>query len=73
MTTIADKIADWAAREIQGATVMTKNTEAYSHMQEAIQRLKAEPWATLVLGPDMVVGDPSPVGDVVDGGTPLNT
>ena len=75
MTTYAQKIAEWAKREIAGVTVMTSNTPAYNHMVEAVERLKSEPWAALTV-PDAM--DPKRPEDIPangltnDGGEPLN-
>jgi hypothetical protein len=42
--TVADRIRKWADKEIRGASVMTRNTDAYNHMMDAVARLTAEPW-----------------------------
>jgi len=42
--TVADRIRKWADQEIRGASVMTRNTDAYNHMMEAVAKLTAEPW-----------------------------
>lgn len=44
--TIADQIRAWARREINGDAVMTRNTDAYNHMIEAVERLVQMPWAS---------------------------
>lgn len=55
MPTIRDEIEAWARTNIQGATAMTKNEDAYNHMQGAVQKLLDRPWVNLVIGPDMEI------------------
>lgn len=61
MTTIRDEIDAWARTNIQGATVMTRNTDAYNHMQAAVAELLEKPWANLVLGADMKIASPADI------------
>lgn len=64
MRTIADEIREWAAKNVQGATVMTQNTDAYNHMQKAVADLLERPWACLALQKDMPPSPPQwKVGD----------
>ncbi len=53
MTTIADEIRAWGDKNIRNTGVMTRNTDCYNHMQEALLELLQAPWATLVLQADM--------------------
>lgn len=51
--TIRDRINAWGDQYVRNSGVMTRNTDCYNHMQEALQKLTSEPWASLVLGADM--------------------
>lgn len=53
MSTIRDAIDAWFNSKIRGATVITQNTEAYNHLVQATEELKAQGWAQLEIGRDM--------------------
>ena len=53
MNTIRDAIDAWANENIRNASVMTRNTEAYNHMVQAVETLKEQGWAQLEIGKDM--------------------
>jgi len=53
MTTIRDRIQNWAAENISNASVITRNTDVYNHLQEAVGKLLAEPWASIEIKADM--------------------
>lgn len=59
MPTIREDLEAWERTYLQGATAMTKNTEAYNHMVEAVKVLKNKPWATLVIAKDMQIKSPA--------------
>lgn len=59
MSTIRDELEVWERTYIRGATVMTKNTDAYNHMLEALKVLKDKPWANLVIQKDMQIKSPA--------------
>lgn len=61
MATIRDRINAWADENVRNAGVMTRSTEAYNHMQEAVQKLLSEPWVELSIGKDM-----PPAGSATD-------
>lgn len=59
MPTIREEIEAWERTHIKGATAMTKNTEAYNHMQAAVQELLQKPWVNLVIQKDMQIKTPA--------------
>ena len=53
METIRDRITAWANTNVRNATVIAQNEAVYNHLQEALAKLLAEPWASLAVGKDM--------------------
>lgn len=57
MDTIADKIRDWARRELLSASVVTRNTEVHNHLLQALERLSGEDWAQATVQPAKAATD----------------
>lgn len=55
MTTIGEDIQAWARTNVQGSAVMTRNEDAYNHMQLAVQELLKKPWVQFSADGEFIV------------------
>lgn len=62
MATIRDRLLVWKRTHIDGPSAMTRNTEAYNHMQTAFKDLLDEPWVNLTIQSDMNYDSPATTG-----------
>lgn len=47
MAKIADKIREWADKNVRGSNAVTRDADAYNAISAAVQELLAQPWAQM--------------------------